>query len=200
MAEGGNGATSDESMKLAIAISLLRSKFMKKTKDSNSISPSQSETLLRWKRKVRFTLFFSKIQCVFSSYFPTLILRLRKGSKRFYASEKIWRKLKVWRGFHDFLLWTHIHLQLWYDMILILFFFLDADASHCDLFPGNASCKCYFFDSLGQLSPKHHGNDSNNRFNDVLRRRFLRQGFIINYHVCDIMILNCLLMLKICFL
>jgi len=55
MAEGGNGATSDESMKLAIAISLLRSKLIKNTKHSNAISPSpsQSETLLRWKRKVR---------------------------------------------------------------------------------------------------------------------------------------------------
>lgn len=61
----------------------------------------------------------------------------------------------------------------------VFFGFLDSDASHCDLFPESASCKCYFFDNLGKLSPKHDRNDSNNRFNDVLRRRFLRQGFVI---------------------
>ncbi|KAK2402453.1 protein MULTIPOLAR SPINDLE [Trifolium repens] len=49
------------------------------------------------------------------------------------------------------------------------------DASHCDLFHESASCKRYFFDNLGQLSPKHDRNDSDNRFNVVLRRRFLRQ-------------------------
>ncbi|GAU18301.1 hypothetical protein TSUD_201890 [Trifolium subterraneum] len=50
MAEAGNTAASDESIKLAAAISLLRSKF---NKNCNAISPSQSDTLLRWKRKVR---------------------------------------------------------------------------------------------------------------------------------------------------
>ncbi|WJX44683.1 hypothetical protein P8452_31631 [Trifolium repens] len=49
------------------------------------------------------------------------------------------------------------------------------DASHCDLFHESASCKRYFFDNLGQLSHKHDRNDSDNRFNVVLRRRFLRQ-------------------------
>lgn len=121
MAEGGNGATRDESMKLAIAISLLRSKFIKNTKhSSNAISPSQSENLLRWKRKAKER--------------KQEILRLKEDLKETQDA-----------------------------------------ASHCDLFPESASCKCYFFDNLGKLSPKHDRNDSNNRFNDVLRRRFLRQ-------------------------
>jgi hypothetical protein len=50
MADAGNAAASDESIKLAVAISLFRSKFIK---NCNAISPSQSETLLRWKLKVR---------------------------------------------------------------------------------------------------------------------------------------------------
>ncbi|XP_004508234.2 protein MULTIPOLAR SPINDLE 1 isoform X2 [Cicer arietinum] len=119
MAEGGNAGASDESLKLAVAISLLRSKFMKNIKDCNAISPSQSDTLLRWKRKAKER--------------KQEILRLREDLKE------------------------------------------SQDASHCDLFPENASCKCYFFGSLGELNPKHHVNDSENRFNDVLRRRFLRQ-------------------------
>ncbi|XP_068310862.1 protein MULTIPOLAR SPINDLE 1 [Pyrus communis] len=49
------------------------------------------------------------------------------------------------------------------------------DASQCDLFPESASCKCYFFDDLGKLSPsKRLPDPSQCRFNDVLRRRFLR--------------------------
>ncbi|KAI5414762.1 hypothetical protein KIW84_040286 [Lathyrus oleraceus] len=100
MAEGETTAAKDESMKLAIAISLLRSKFMKNSKQCNAISPSQSETLLRWKRKAKER--------------KQEILRLREDLKE------------------------------------------SQDASHCDLFPENASCKCYFFDNLGELSPKHH--------------------------------------------
>lgn len=62
MAEGGNAGASDESLKLAVAISLLRSKFMKNIKDCNAISPSQSDTLLRWKRKVQnYASFFCSI-------------------------------------------------------------------------------------------------------------------------------------------
>ncbi|KAH6779367.1 hypothetical protein C2S52_010604 [Perilla frutescens var. hirtella] len=47
------------------------------------------------------------------------------------------------------------------------------DGMHHDLFPQNVSCKCYFYDNLGQLSPNHGSYED--RFNDVLRRRFLRQ-------------------------
>ncbi|KAK6783603.1 hypothetical protein RDI58_017057 [Solanum bulbocastanum] len=49
------------------------------------------------------------------------------------------------------------------------------DGSQCDIFPKSASCKCYFFDKLGLLSPKKIGAGSDQRFSDVLRRRFLRQ-------------------------
>ncbi|XP_059635734.1 protein MULTIPOLAR SPINDLE 1 [Cornus florida] len=49
------------------------------------------------------------------------------------------------------------------------------DGLHYDLFPGSASCKCYFFDNLGKLSPNRFGDGCDRRFNDVLRRRFLRQ-------------------------
>ncbi|PON99360.1 multipolar spindle [Trema orientale] len=49
------------------------------------------------------------------------------------------------------------------------------DDSQSDLFPQSAACKCYFFDQLGKLSPKKVTDGSDRRFNDVLRRRFLRQ-------------------------
>ncbi|XP_052182710.1 protein MULTIPOLAR SPINDLE 1 [Diospyros lotus] len=49
------------------------------------------------------------------------------------------------------------------------------EGSLCDLFPQNASCKCHFFDHLGKLTFNRAGNSYDQRFNDVLRRRFLRQ-------------------------
>lgn len=61
---------------------------------------------------------------------------------------------------------------------------LVSDASQCDLFPKSASCKCYFFDNLGKLSPNllEVEDGSDRRFNDVLRRRFFRQGFSHHHH------------------
>ncbi|KAL2482864.1 multipolar spindle 1 [Forsythia ovata] len=55
---------------------------------------------------------------------------------------------------------------------------LAEDGIQYDAFPQSVSCKCYFFDNFGELSPKlsNDGSESNQRrFNDVLRRRFLRQ-------------------------
>ncbi|RYR76856.1 hypothetical protein Ahy_A01g001383 isoform B [Arachis hypogaea] len=109
--EGGN----DESLKLAVAISLLRSKVL----NNNNEPGAPSNDALRWKRKAKER--------------KQEILRLRED-----LNEAL-------------------------------------DASHCDLFPASASCKCYFFDNLGQLNPNQHGSGSDARFNDVLRRRFLRQ-------------------------
>nr|GMC61080.1 multipolar spindle [Ipomoea batatas] len=43
-----------------------------------------------------------------------------------------------------------------------------------DIFPQGALCKCYFFDNLGQFCPIS-GDDCDQRFSDVLHRRFLRQ-------------------------
>ncbi|XP_019441734.1 PREDICTED: uncharacterized protein LOC109346562 [Lupinus angustifolius] len=112
----GDGGGSDESVKLAIALSVLRSKVLKTTNDA---SPSQSHSL-RWKLKAKER--------------KQEILRLREDLREA----------------------------------------LDATASsNSDLFPQTASCKCYFFHNLGQLNP--NPNPSHTRFNDVLRRRFLRQ-------------------------
>ncbi|KAL9154587.1 hypothetical protein ABFS82_10G125800 [Erythranthe guttata] len=47
------------------------------------------------------------------------------------------------------------------------------DGVYHDVFPQNVSCKCYFYDNLGQLSPKSEYDQQ--RIGDVLRRRFLRQ-------------------------
>ncbi|XP_020231276.1 protein MULTIPOLAR SPINDLE 1 [Cajanus cajan] len=119
MGENEDARRSDESLKLAVAISLLRSKVMKHAKESSALSPSQSDALLRWKRKAKER--------------KQEILRLREDLKD------------------------------------------SQDAPHYDLFPESAACKCYFFDNFGELSAKHHGTASESRFNDVLRRRFLRQ-------------------------
>ncbi|PWA77299.1 hypothetical protein CTI12_AA222160 [Artemisia annua] len=50
------------------------------------------------------------------------------------------------------------------------------DGMHNEMLTGGASCKCYFFDNLGELRPNDDisGGDGG-RFTDVLRRRFLRQ-------------------------
>ncbi|KAL9326069.1 hypothetical protein ACSQ67_006714 [Phaseolus vulgaris] len=119
MAEKEDARGSDESLKLAVAISLLRSKILKNANESSALSPSQSDALLRWKRKAKER--------------KQEVLRLREDLK-------------------------------------------DAkDASHCDLFPESAACKCYFFDKIGEVNPTVHGTGCDTRFSDVLRRRFLRQ-------------------------
>ncbi|XP_073031224.1 protein MULTIPOLAR SPINDLE 1-like isoform X2 [Primulina eburnea] len=55
---------------------------------------------------------------------------------------------------------------------------LAEDGMHHDVFPENMMCKCYFFDDLGDSSPKDTTNGAGSdqkRFGDVLQRRFLRQ-------------------------
>ncbi|KAF3452937.1 hypothetical protein FNV43_RR03370 [Rhamnella rubrinervis] len=116
MSQPANAGTDEQSLKLAVVISLLRSKFLHKL--PSFPSPSGSDAL-RWKRKARER--------------KQEILRLRED-------------LKQAEG-----------------------------ASQCDLFPQSASCKCYFFDHLGKLSPKSLPDGFDRRFNDVLRRRFIRQ-------------------------
>ncbi|MBA0784175.1 hypothetical protein Gotri_001768, partial [Gossypium trilobum] len=107
----------EEPLKLAVAISLLRSKFLQR----HPPPPSLSDDALKWKRKAKER--------------KQEILKLKDDLKE--AEE----------------------------------------ASQCDIFPQTASCKCYFFDNLGKLSPNRLGDGSDRRFHDVLRRRFLRQGF-----------------------
>ncbi|KAI3796710.1 hypothetical protein L1987_39389 [Smallanthus sonchifolius] len=54
------------------------------------------------------------------------------------------------------------------------------DGIHHELLPGSASCKCYFFDKLGELSPnKLSGEGFDERFMDMLCRRFLRQDLFL---------------------
>lgn len=111
---------SDQSLKLAIAMALLRSKILRKKSSPNSSSstvPSESDAQ-RWKRKAKER--------------KKELLRLKEDLKE------------------------------------------AEDGVQHDLFPQSASCKCYFFNHLGKLSPKGFRDGSDRRFNDVLRRRFLR--------------------------
>ncbi|XP_019106900.2 protein MULTIPOLAR SPINDLE 1 isoform X1 [Beta vulgaris subsp. vulgaris] len=103
---------SDESMKIAIAMALLRSKLLSQP------SSSSSSRVFHWKQKAK-----SRKQ---------EILRLSEEIKR-----------------------------------------LEDDLS-CDLYPQSASCKCYFFDDLQNVSSKKFTNGDDHRMNDVLHRRFLR--------------------------
>ncbi|EOA14749.1 hypothetical protein CARUB_v10028045mg [Capsella rubella] len=116
-----NHKKKEESLRLAIAVSLLRSKIQNRQSSSSSTSRCDvlSETdALRWKQKAKER--------------KKEIIRLQENLK-------------------------------------------DAESSfHRDLFPANASCKCYFFDDLGAFSGRRIGEASEARFNDVLRRRFLR--------------------------
>ncbi|XP_022016224.1 protein MULTIPOLAR SPINDLE 1 isoform X1 [Helianthus annuus] len=111
-------AGSDEPLKLALAMALLRSKLVNKA--SHPPSDTSSCEALKWKRK---------------------------------AKE---RKQEILRLKHDL---EEVE-----------------DGMHHEVFPGSASCKCYFFDNLGKLSPTEiSGEGFDGRFKDVLRRRFLRQ-------------------------
>ncbi|GJZ28703.1 protein multipolar spindle 1 isoform X2 [Tanacetum coccineum] len=50
------------------------------------------------------------------------------------------------------------------------------DGMHNEMLTGGASCKCYFFDNLGELRPNDDiSGREGGRFTDVLHRRFLRQ-------------------------
>ncbi|XP_021814009.1 protein MULTIPOLAR SPINDLE 1 isoform X1 [Prunus avium] len=109
----------EQSLRVAVAISLLRSKLLQKQQKQPPPPPVDQSDTLRWKRKAKER--------------KQELLRLRQDLKE------------------------------------------ASDASQCDLFPQSASCKCYFFDNLGRLSPnKRLPDPSQCRFNDVLRRRFLR--------------------------
>ncbi|KAM6553036.1 hypothetical protein CsatB_013798 [Cannabis sativa] len=115
---GDNTGRDDPKLRMALAISLLRSKFFPQNQPPN---PSASDSdVLRWKRKAKER--------------KQELLRLREDLR------------------------------------------LAEDVSQCDLFPQSAACKCYFFDQLGKMSPKSVTDGCDRRFNDVLRRRFLRQG------------------------
>ncbi|KAJ9557852.1 hypothetical protein OSB04_012466 [Centaurea solstitialis] len=108
-------AGSEERLRIAIAMALLRSKLLDKPSDA----PSASDAL-KWKRK---------------------------------AKE---RKQEILRLKHD--------LQQ------------VEDGLHHELFPGNTSCKCYFFENMGKFSPNQISREGFDwRLSDVLRRRFLRQ-------------------------
>ncbi|KAJ0030243.1 hypothetical protein Pint_14364 [Pistacia integerrima] len=95
-------ASNDESVRLAVAISLLRSKL--RLSQNQSTQPSSESDALRWKRKMTER--------------KQELIRLREDLRE------------------------------------------AEDSSHCDLFPQSASCKCYFFDRLGKLSPKIDGDAS----------------------------------------
>ncbi|XP_023730446.1 protein MULTIPOLAR SPINDLE 1 isoform X2 [Lactuca sativa] len=114
-------AGSDESLKLAIAIALLRSKVLKKHSETpHPPSATSSSDAIKWKRKAK-----ERKQEIF---------RLKKNLEEV------------------------------------------EDGLHHELFTGSASCKCYFFENLGKLNPNQlSGEGCDGRFNDVLRRRFLRQ-------------------------
>ncbi|KAG2310824.1 hypothetical protein Bca52824_022381 [Brassica carinata] len=130
----------EESLKLAIAVSLIQSKIQ------NRRSSSSSETdALRWKHKNRRSSSSSTSRHDSSS--ETDALRWKRKAKE--------RKKEIFRLQEDL---------------------KDAESAyHCDLFPANASCKCYFFDNLGEFSGRRFGEEASEpRFNHVLRRRFLR--------------------------
>ncbi|KAF3657918.1 putative pentatricopeptide repeat-containing protein-like [Capsicum annuum] len=123
-------SNSDESLKLAVAMAILRSKLLHKPPSAQPPPPppysstaaaasSSDDDALKWKRKAKER--------------KQEIVRLKEDLK------------------------------------------VAEDGSQYDLFPKSASCKCYFFDELGLLSPKRTGDCSDQQFSDVLRRRFLRQ-------------------------
>ncbi|WZZ21523.1 hypothetical protein YC2023_122910 [Brassica napus] len=129
----------EESLRLAIAVSLLRSKIQNRlSSSSTSLCDAPCETdPLRWKQKNRRSS-SSASRCG-APPSDTDALRWKQKAKE--------RKKEIIRLREDL---------------------KDAET--------NASCKCYFFDNLGEFSGRRIGEASEPRFNDALRRRFLRIG------------------------
>ncbi|KAH0906714.1 hypothetical protein HID58_038541 [Brassica napus] len=140
----------EESLRLAIAVSLLRSKIQNRlSSSSTSLCDAPCETdPLRWKQKNRRSS-SSASRCG-APPSDTDALRWKQKAKE--------RKKEIIRLREDL-----------------------KDAESCDLFPANASCKCYFFDNLGEFSGRRIGEASEPRFNDALRRRFLRIGLVLSF-------------------
>ncbi|KAM3336966.1 protein MULTIPOLAR SPINDLE 1 [Capsicum galapagoense] len=128
-------SNSDESLKLAVAMAILRSKLLHKPPSAPPPPPPPYS----------FTAAAATAAAASSSDDDALKWK-RKAKERKQEIVRLKEDLKV-----------------------------AEDGSQYDLFPKSASCKCYFFDELGLLSPKRTGDCSDQRFSDVLRRRFLRQ-------------------------
>ncbi|KAF8102552.1 hypothetical protein N665_0198s0252 [Sinapis alba] len=124
----------EESLRLAIAVSLLRSKIRNRLSTSLCDAPSETDPL-RWQQKNR---------------------RSSSSTSRGDAppSES------------DALRWKQKAEERKKEIIRLQEDLKDAET--------NASCKCYFFDNLGELSGRRIGEASEPRFNFALRRRFLR--------------------------
>ncbi|KAL4589920.1 hypothetical protein LXL04_002832 [Taraxacum kok-saghyz] len=122
-------AGSDESLKLALAMTLLRSKFLKKPSETpHPPSATSTSDVIKWKRK--------PFSC-----------------KSAQAKERKQEILRLKNNLEEV-----------------------EDGLHHELYQGSASCKCYFFENSGKLNPTElPGEGSDGKFNDVLRRRFLRQ-------------------------
>ncbi|KAH0654772.1 hypothetical protein KY285_029654 [Solanum tuberosum] len=131
---------SDESLKLAIAMALVRSKLLHKPPAATPAPPSSSTAAVPQPAAA------ASSSCAPLSHSDDAVKWKQKAKERKREILRLKEDLKV-----------------------------AEDGSQCDIFPKSASCKCYFFDKLGLLSPKKIGAGSDQRFSDVLRRRFLRQ-------------------------
>ncbi|KAF6162471.1 hypothetical protein GIB67_026309 [Kingdonia uniflora] len=132
---------SNPSMKLAVAMTLLRSKMM--TSNSSSSPPLSDSEIQTFIDLLRFKLQHSK----------------SNSSSPSQSDAQRW-KMKAKERKRELLRLREEVKEL-------------EDGTHYDIFPQSASCKCYFFDNFGSLSPRR--DDCGQRFNEVLRRRFLRQ-------------------------
>ncbi|KAA0056114.1 Multipolar spindle 1, putative isoform 1 [Cucumis melo var. makuwa] len=144
-----SGGIDDQSLKLAIAGSLLHSKAIQNQHQQHSptvSSPPSHSNALRWKRKAKER--------------KQELIRLREN-------------LKQAEGLCTII--SSSSLLLSSELIGFLSDDLALDASHDDFLSQNSTCKCFFFDNLGKLNPTRPEDGTDNRFNDVLRRRFLRQ-------------------------
>ncbi|PKI52363.1 hypothetical protein CRG98_027289 [Punica granatum] len=160
-------SSDDQSLKLALAISLLRSKLQHKQPPPPPPSlppppPPPEADALRWKRKVsnmlvdRMNLMIQRTFCIFyvdffvlpsMIFIPCMFLFMYCKAKE--------RKQEI--------------LRLREDLKVA------EDASRAHQVPEVASCKCYFYNELGKMSSKELVDGSDCSFSDVLRRRFLKQ-------------------------
>ncbi|CAF2137253.1 BnaA02g08030D [Brassica napus] len=107
-----------------------------------------------------------------SSFAEANQMEKEESLKLAIAVSLIQSKIQNRRSSSDALRWKHKAKERKKEIMR-----LQEDLKHaesCDLFPENASCKCYFFDNMGEFSDRRFGEASEPRFSDVLRRRFIR--------------------------
>lgn len=128
----------------------------------------------------------SPLLCWFSLFIFFRIWKLDRSTLLPHFVVEFCLSILMWSSFRS--VWSHETwlMELEFKLTVVSYFphvsdwfFTSGEMRHDLLFPLNISCKCYYYDDLGELSSNQGSYQE--RINDVLRRRFLRQGTLWHF-------------------